>query len=83
MESYNNDDWQYIGVKAQAEIVIDEVCQKITSGGLWGIESDSEESYLKEVESEEMAELRGILYELGFSKRAIATAVKEVTSTSE
>jgi hypothetical protein len=29
------------------------------------------------------AELRGILYELGFSKRAIATAVKEVTSTSE
>jgi hypothetical protein len=31
----------------------------------------------KEVESEELASLRETLYELGFSKRAIATAVKE------
>lgn len=76
MESLNAGNWCFLGIRAQAEIVAGNVCQKITSGGLWGIESDSDESYLKEVESEELSELRGILHEMGFSKRAIAQAVK-------
>jgi hypothetical protein len=76
MEAYNADDWSFIGIRAQAEIAIGGVCQTITSGGLWGIESDSDESYFREVEHEELNQLRGILHELGFSKRAIATAVK-------
>ena len=76
MESYNNGDWGFIGIRAEAEIVIGSVHQRITSGGLWGIESDSDESYLHSIEQDELTELRGILHELGFSKRAIAAAVK-------
>lgn len=78
MESYNNGDWSYIGIRAECEIVIGNVCQTITSGGLWGIESDSDESHFVSVEDEELHELRSQLYELGFSKRAIATAFKSV-----
>ena len=59
-------------------ITVNDICQTITSGGLWGIESDSEESYLRSVEQEELSDLRAQLYELGFSKRAIAAAVKEM-----
>ena len=36
MESLHRCDWNYIGIKARAEIVIGDVCQTITSGGLWG-----------------------------------------------
>jgi hypothetical protein len=75
--AYNDGDFGFIGIRAQAEIVIGGVCQTITSGGLWGIESDSEESYIKSVEQDELADLRGILHNLGFSKRAIATAIKD------
>ncbi len=77
MESLQNGEWGFIGIRAQAEIAVCGVCQTITSGGLWGIESDSEEEVFREEAREQLAELRGILNELGFSKRAIAAAVKE------
>ena len=78
MEAYNNGDWQYLGIRVKAEIQIGDTCQNISSGGLWGVESDSEDSYLKEVEQEELSSLRQTLYDLGFSKRAIAAAVKAI-----
>jgi hypothetical protein len=85
MERLQRGDWCYIGIRAEAEVLIPSssegasIVQEITSGGLWGIESDSDASYLKEVEGEELSELRKQLYAVGFSKRAIATAVKNVT----
>ena len=78
MESLNNGDWGFIGIGAQAEIVIGGICQTIRSGGLWGIESDSDETCLQGIEKDELADLRRVLCELGFSKRAIAAAVKEM-----
>jgi len=75
---YQNDLFGFIGIRAEAKIVIGDTCQTIKSMGLSGIESDSDEDYLKEIEQEELASLRSILYEMGFSKRAIATAVKGV-----
>ena len=90
MESLYAGNWSFIGIKAKAEIQIGSsrgvtsagnavyIPQTIHSGGLWGIESDSEESYLRSVEQEELSDLRTQLYELGFSKRAIAAAVKEM-----
>ena len=76
MEAYNNGDWDFIGIQAQADVIISGVCQSITSGGLWGIESDSDKSYLQSIEADELTNLRAVLYEMGFSKRAIAAAIK-------
>jgi hypothetical protein len=76
MESYNAGMWSYIGILAQASIVTAGVCQTITSGGLWGIENDSDAAYLASVERDELANLRNVLHSLGFSRRAIAAAVK-------
>jgi hypothetical protein len=39
--------------------------QTITSGGLWGIESDSSASYLKEIEDQELEDLKTQLKALG------------------
>jgi len=82
-ESLNRGDWYYIGIRAVADVVIGGVCQTLASGGLWGIESDSGEDYLAEVGRDELAELKKVLYDLGFSKRAIATACKSVKTKDE
>lgn len=71
MESLNRGNWQYIGIQAEAQIEINGTLEYITSGGLWGIESDSGRDYIDEVGKEQMAELKGLLRELGFSKRQI------------
>lgn len=78
MEALQAGEWSFIGIGAEARITIGGTCQTVTSGALWGIESDSDESYLEETEQEQLAELRAILYEMGFSKRAIAAAIGEM-----
>jgi len=71
MESLNNGNWCYIGIIAEAEININGVIQRITSGGLNGIESDSGRDYIEEIEKEELNSLKDQLRDLGFSEKAI------------
>lgn len=55
--------------------------QNLSSGGLWGIEYDldTESSYCKSVEKEELNTLRDVLHAIGFSQRAITAAFRNVT----
>lgn len=76
MERLNAGYWGFIGIKAEARVIVNGITQEITSGGLWGIESDSEESYFEEIEGEELSSLRTQLEALGFSKRAVSAAFK-------
>lgn len=85
VESLHAGNWEYIGIRAEAKYVAPDakydqrtVTQTIHSGGLWGIESDSDKSYFAEVEKEQLAELRSQLSAIGFSKRAISTAFKSI-----
>lgn len=93
MERLNRGDWCYIGIHAEAKIAIentratnlgdgvpyfDSTIQHIRSGGLWGIESDSDKSYFAEVEAEQLSELRTQLKAIGFSTRAISAAFKNI-----
>jgi hypothetical protein len=57
--------------------------QTIRSGGLWGIESDSGDDYLTEVENEQLDELKDELHAIGFSKRAVAAAFRDVKRRDE
>jgi hypothetical protein len=54
--------WQYVGTT------------EYRSGGLWGIEDDSDREYLKSIAEEQEAELRDILREEGFSDDEINDA---------
>jgi hypothetical protein len=79
MESLNRGDWQFIGIIAKADVVLaGNVVQHITSGGLWGIESDGG-NYLEEVNSQELDNLSEQLGALGFSRRAIERAFQRNT----
>ena len=79
MESLNAGKWCYIGIKAVAEIQTSGngkiwLCNEISTGGLWGIESDSGEDYLKSEGNIELSELEKLLIEFGFSENEINEA---------
>ncbi len=65
LAAYQNGDFTFVGVRAEADVVIGGVVQTLTSAGLWGIESDSGKEYIEEVANEEYSELRKILTEVG------------------
>ena len=65
--AYDRGDWYMIGIVAEAEVSypIDAQGNRriewFKSGGLWGIESDSDEKYIKEVEEEQSDDLKAHL----------------------
>jgi len=84
MEAGMRGEWCLIGIKAEAEVhLTGNTVQRITSGGLWGIESDSEENYFKQIEGEQLAELAEELEAIGFTAEEIKAAFdKAETKTS-
>lgn len=64
-----------IGIIAKAKIVVSGQSQTISSGGLWGIESDSDDNFLQETVHKQLADLREQLLTLGIGKRAIGYAI--------
>jgi|SRR5579871_665923 hypothetical protein len=76
MESLNNGNWCYLGIRAEAEVQTSNIVQEITSGGLWGIESNSGKEFIKETEQEELSQLRKELLALGFSRHQVYRAFK-------
>ena len=71
LAAYNRGEWHYQGcaVKAYVSYPIDNQGNRrmevFTSGGLWGIESDSDSDYLLSVEAEELADLTSHLEVFG------------------
>jgi hypothetical protein len=79
MERLNSGDWGFISVSAEARLLTSYdgkswLINTISSGGLYGIESDSEESYIKSIEEEELDSLKDVLKECGFSDEEINKA---------
>jgi hypothetical protein len=86
--SYENGDFFYIGIKAEAEILTSHngkewLINTITSGGLWGIESNSDESHLESIRMEEEHDLKAVLLKFGFSDGEITKALDESETTTD
>ena len=82
MEALNNGDFSFLGISAEARVLTSTDGQNwlintLSSGGLWGIESDAG-SYITEVEDEELENLKVVLKEYGFSDEEITEAFKDV-----
>jgi hypothetical protein len=56
----------------------DSLIQQITSGGLWGLDVNEPNDFLRQAEQEQLSELRGQLHAIGFSNRAITAAFRDV-----
>lgn len=63
MESYELQDWYVMGIVAKCEVKYSigngsYRLEHFTSGGLWGIESDSEQKYIDDIEHEQLQDLK-------------------------
>lgn len=72
MEKIDSGDIGFMSISAVASIATSDdgkswLCNEISGGGLYGIESDSDESYLQEIAAEQVAELKETLLTLGFT----------------
>ncbi len=73
--AFMRDEFDFVGVRAQARVLINDTEQIITSGGLWGIESDSGDTYLLDVAAEEMNALNAMLIEMGLRAQELPTSL--------
>jgi hypothetical protein len=83
MEAYERQNWCMTGIKAVAKIQTSEdgkdwLCNEVSSGGLWGVESDCGADYKKEVADGQLAELRNALKAFGFNNRQIDQSFQNV-----
>lgn len=71
-------DWYTIGIIAKAEVQLagSSLTQTLRSPGLWGIESDSGEDYLRSVEREELDAISLELRAIGCTDKQITAAIK-------
>ena len=76
-EAYQRGEFSFVGVRAEAQVVIEGIVQTLTSGGMWGIESDSGEEYIEEVALEEYNNLRDILKAVGVSTAEVPVGTRE------
>ena len=63
MESLNRGHWFFMGIYVEAEVSYpielgSRRLEWLKSGGLWGIESDSDESYIDEIDKEQLDDLK-------------------------
>ncbi len=74
LTAYDRGEWGYVGIRAMATLYVtrgrDRISHEVKSPGLWGIESDSSEDYLKEVAQDELTVLRDMLVKLGVTAAA-------------
>ena len=80
MEAYNRGDWWMVGIRAA--VILDIPCkaggtitQRITSPGLWGVESDSGADYIAEVYAGECDQLAEMLEAMGITVEGVANEV--------
>jgi len=64
-DEYRRGEFSFVSARAEADVNIEGILQTLQSGGLNGIESDSEEEYLTEIAAEEWKTLRGVLKTVG------------------
>jgi hypothetical protein len=83
LRSYG-DEWCMFGIVAEAQVSYPSSndtsrIEWFTSGGLWGIESDSQQSYFSDVGKEELNDLKTHLEEFGVNTDNWDTLIRDVT----
>jgi hypothetical protein len=84
MLAYERGEWHYVGIQARADIATpcdsnSRLHNDITSGGVWGVESDSGIDHMQELETGQLNELKEALVHLGFTSAQIDVAFKDVS----
>lgn len=63
--AYDRDEWHMTGIYLVADVVVRGARQKVRTPGVWGVESDCGEAYVRETADQEYHELKDILGDMG------------------
>lgn len=82
IDAYNRGEWYAMGISASCSLWRNhpghaQHVAEVFTGGLWGVESDSDESYIRSVEDDQLDELRDILADMGIPEDHIAAALRD------
>lgn len=77
LDAYRAEEFTFIGLQAKATIALRGVIQTIFSGGVFGVESDSDAAHLKDLAKEEIVEISTILEDLRFTPAEITEKLLE------
>jgi hypothetical protein len=74
-DAYHRGEFGFIGIRAVAEVQShgSAVIQYIQSGGLWGIESGSDGTYMEEIAREQFSEMADEALQMSFGPEHIGT----------
>lgn len=70
-EAYQRGDFYFVGMRAEAEVVIEGTVQTLDSMGIWGVESDSGDAFFNELANEEWDQLRTVLKTVGVATKQL------------
>jgi hypothetical protein len=55
LDALRSGDWAFVGVYAEARLLVCRTCQEVRTPGLWGVESDSDRDHFEQLAREELA----------------------------
>lgn len=73
--AFKRGEFNFVGVRVEAEVLIAETVQLLTSPGLAGIESDTDEEGLDQMIGDEWSALRAVLKTVGVPTEKLPLAV--------
>jgi hypothetical protein len=74
LAAYKRGEFDFVGVRAEAEVRIRDTDQMLASAGLWGIESDADsEDEIVDIAIEEWTQLRKVLKAIGIAAAELPT----------
>jgi hypothetical protein len=76
LAAHKRGEFNFVGVRAEAEVVIEGTPQTLTSPGTWGIESDTDDGSLGQLIDEEWKVLRDVLKAVGVPTEQLPLDVK-------
>ena len=81
--AFHRGEFGFVGVRVEADVIIQGTVQTLVSPGLWGIESDSGDEYIESVAVEEYGELRKVLTAVGVPTAQLPQATGEAVRSLE
>jgi len=76
LAAFKRDEFNFVGLRVEAEVLIAETVQLLTSPGLAGIESDTDEEGLDQMIGDEWSALRAVLKTVGVPTEKLPLAVE-------
>ena len=76
LAAHKSGEFHFVGIHVEAEVLIASTVQVLTSPGIWGVESDTDEAGFEQIAGDEWLALRDVLKDVGIPTDQLPLAPK-------